>query len=127
MEHALGNWLEVLQILETLTPQSELFLKASYSLRALKRDLKAEEILFNEMREELLKKHSKKDDDDKPVIKDNRYQLGDNEEAFKKDILELLEQKITLQFTALPVSMLGNPKISMDALDKLIDCGIILE
>lgn len=61
---------------------------------------------FQEVEKErmkLIEKHSKKDENEKPIIKDNRYELK-NDEEFNKEFLELMDDEFLLDMT--PVNQL---------------------
>jgi len=125
MELKLQQVLELGQVLELLTPQSELQVSAAFALRRLRKELADEPELFQELRTDLLEKHANKDEEGKAIIVDGFYDLGENQEAFGKEIMELMSQPREIQFTTLPLSALGNITISINALDKLIECGIV--
>lgn len=125
MELQLRQVLDILQVLELLTPQPELRISAAFAFRRLKKDFAGELDLFEELRQELLDKHSKKDDDGNPIITENHYLLVDEGVPFAADIDELLNQPREVTFNTLPAAALGNVTISIQALDKLIECGMI--
>jgi len=127
MKITVGQFIDIFFILETITPQPELTVSAAYALRKLKKAAEEQRNIFDDVRLTLLEKYTEKDENDKLVVENGQYKLGENREKFAKDIIELLQQEQEVEFKTLSVQDLGNVKISIEALDKLIECGIINE
>ena len=61
---------------------------------------------YSESREELIKKHAKKDDDGNAVVNETGNYEFEDVEAWNKDIKELLESKAEIPVTTIPMSVI---------------------
>ncbi|GAA5416190.1 hypothetical protein Pryu01_01222 [Paraliobacillus ryukyuensis] len=69
-----------------------------------------------EQRKQLAEEHANKDGGDKPIIKDEKYDIAD-QEAFQKDIQELYEEEIVIEGGD-HQDMLKTVKWALDECDK---------
>jgi hypothetical protein len=82
-----------------------------------------------EARNKLCLKHCKKDAEEKPITKEKNgnkvYDMGD-EDAFNKELEELWDMELDIEFTPIPIEKLEGVKIDTATMIK-IDKFIVME
>lgn len=71
--------------------QKKLPHKIAYAVAKNLLKLETETKLIEERRMEMVNTYAMKDEENQPVVKDGKYELGDNEEIFNKEYSEFLE------------------------------------
>ena len=99
----LMNSVEVIQkLINSPTPLSA---KVSYQIIRIAREVESEYNLFQKSRTELIEKYAKKDENDKPLLENDRYQIiPDEQEDFTKEYNEIMNSSIELNVEPLALN-----------------------
>ena len=132
MELTSADVLDARAGLNVIYPQPELSVKAALRMRRMIKALDAEAELIEEVRTTLLKKHATKDDSGEPILKtiDDMEQFDLSDEAmvlFSEEFQDLMEEKREIDISIFHALSLGDVKISVALLDRLIEIGILDE
>ena len=99
----LMNSVDVIQkLINSPTPLSA---KISYQIMRLAREVESEYNLFQKSRTELIEKYAKKDENQKPILENDRYQfVPDEQEDFTKEYNEIMCSSIELNVEPLALT-----------------------
>ena len=99
----LMNSVEVIQkLINSPTPLSA---KVSYQIIRIAREVESEYNLFQKSRTELIEKYAKKDENQKPILENDRYQIvPDEQEDFTKEYNEIMNSSIELNVEPLALN-----------------------
>lgn len=106
-----------------------MYVKAAIAFRRLKRNVIEESKIIEEERLAIANRLCKKDENDELIIKDNQYlfESDENKEEFHSAIEELFAEEVNIEFEPINVNSLGDIKITIDAIDFLMELGLIKE
>jgi len=113
--------------------QKKLPHKIAYAVAKNLLKLEAETKLIEERRMEMVDTYAMKDEENRPIVKDGKYELGENEGVFNKEYTEFLETETDVDIHTVSnaeLEVLENPRYDvltaaeMIALDFMIkpDC-----
>ena len=99
----LMNSVDVIQkLINSPTPLSA---KISYQIIRIAREVENEYNLFQKSRTELIEKYAKKDENQKPILENDRYQIvPDEQEDFTKEYNEIMSSNIELNVEPLALN-----------------------
>lgn len=99
----LMNSVDVIQkLINSPTPLSA---KISYQIIRIAREVESEYNLFQKSRTELIEKYAKKDENQKPILENDRYQIvPDEQEDFTKEYNEIMDSSIELNVEPLALN-----------------------
>lgn len=99
----LMNSVDVIQkLINSPTPLSA---KISYQIIRIAREVESEYNLFQKSRTELIEKYAKKDENQKPILENDRYQIvPDEQEDFTKEYNEIMGSSIELNVEPLALT-----------------------
>jgi len=98
-------------------------IKAAYWLKKLAGKIEKKAKDFEKARMAIIGKYGKRDDKGQLVIENNNYTISDRE-TFDKEMFNLRNREIEVEFNEIPLSIFGNANVtpaSLIALDKFID------
>jgi hypothetical protein len=118
---------EIITITQTIN-QIGLFhqvlpMNIAIKLKRLVKRLRVEVELHEEVKQELISKYAKKNEDGSPKLMDNKFYEFENPTEFSAAYTSILKEEINIDFEPIPASVLEDINISagaLDALDKII-------
>ena len=94
--------------------------KLAYRISKLIRIIHAEFKSYDELRIKLCTDYCKKDENDKPIIKDNKYVGLESNLAFLGKLAELQQVEVEVEFEPIPLELLEAEGVSITVSEVLI-------
>lgn len=104
--------------------------KLAYAVAKNLMKLESELKLIEERRMEMITTYAVKDEEGNPVIKDAKYDLGDNKEAFNKEFMEFMETETEVDIHTIScaeLDALENPRYDVLTASEMIALNFMLE
>lgn len=103
--------------------------KLAYAISKNVKKLEDEIKIIEEGRTALLEEYAVKDEEGKPVIADNKYELGENLETYGEEYKKYMDTETDVEIFTVPVSVLDSDDARFDALtvEELIHIDFMLE
>jgi hypothetical protein len=103
--------------------------KLAYAISKNVKKLEDELKIIDEGRTSLLEEYAIKDEEGKPVISDNKYELGENLEKYGEEYKKYMETDTEIETFTVPVSVLDSDDARFDTLtvEEIIHIDFMLE